>query len=537
MRRRACLAVLLGVLITMGQPASVAQEYSPRAMQAWNPNGSVWAIAVTEDRVYLGGEFTSLQNPTTGETVTRTRLAALDRSTGAPVAEWTPSADAAVYALEAAPNGRIYVGGDFSQVNGSPAARLAALNGAGDRVSGWTASADQRVLDIEQAGRALFVAGQFGVVDGLSRPRVARLDAASGDLVGGFNAQVSATGHVETLEVYKGVVYLGGTFLSLGDLTRRFTGAVDAGTGEAKPWRPVARCGTCRVYELDVVGDRVFGAVGGYGGRAVAWSRKNGAVLWEHLTDGDVHSVDAYDGVAHFGGHFWETFGGEPRAQLGAVEIRTGKVLDLRILTRAPAYPGIWELKAGDDALRAGGWSVLRDQPVQHYFALPAVNPVTAVTVSLSGCDQGCRVRLAQAREDRARVWSTKWLRATGGRRTFEVPMSRTRGMTVQIRAPWDGRLGGNTEVVVRYADQTPGSTVDATKASRKARATSCFAGTSLATHRFGVQVKRTRVWGPDGPTTGTRAWTRVTQRYWQPMRTSPKGVLRTRGVTPCIAP
>ena len=73
-------------------------------------NGRVNAMLRVGNRVYLGGDFTQLLGHN-GEIVPRQYLAALDATTGQPVA-WDPGADGVVTALAASPDGTtIYAGG------------------------------------------------------------------------------------------------------------------------------------------------------------------------------------------------------------------------------------------------------------------------------------------------------------------------------------------------------------------------------------------------------------------------------------------
>lgn len=109
----------------------------------WNPrfDGPVRALAVAFDRgaIYAGGEFTNAAG------VGRSRLAAVDSADGTPLAAWEVSADAAVHALigawdvavpedveddteGAGDDGSVlYVGGEFSTIDGLPRAGLAGL--------------------------------------------------------------------------------------------------------------------------------------------------------------------------------------------------------------------------------------------------------------------------------------------------------------------------------------------------------------------------------------------------------------------------
>jgi hypothetical protein len=82
---------------------------------AWDPNitGTVYALAVTDDAVYVGGDFSAV-----GGTTVRTNFAALSTDIPATVSSWTsnPDPDGAVYALLLA-NDRLYIGGEFGSVD------------------------------------------------------------------------------------------------------------------------------------------------------------------------------------------------------------------------------------------------------------------------------------------------------------------------------------------------------------------------------------------------------------------------------------
>ena len=73
----------------------------------------------------MGGDFTTVNG------VAHSRIAALDPTTGAPIADFKPSANASVRAI-AATASTVYLGGSFSSLNGSGRSALGAVsvNGA-----------------------------------------------------------------------------------------------------------------------------------------------------------------------------------------------------------------------------------------------------------------------------------------------------------------------------------------------------------------------------------------------------------------------
>jgi hypothetical protein len=70
----------------------------------------VLALALANDKLYAGGQFTSISGQA------RNRIAALDSITGLATA-WNPDADNGVYSL-AASTSTVYAGGEFRSVDG-----------------------------------------------------------------------------------------------------------------------------------------------------------------------------------------------------------------------------------------------------------------------------------------------------------------------------------------------------------------------------------------------------------------------------------
>lgn len=358
--------VLSGSLLA---PASAA--FTDRPSFAWAPNSTVFSMARSGNTVYIGGNFTSLRNPTTGQTVARSRLAALDANTGAVLA-WNPGANNTVRALSVGSNGTVYAGGDFTTVAGGTATRLAALTAGGSRVAGWSASANRTVRQIRADGGSVYVAGNFGRVDNTSRIGVAKINAANGSLVTGWNARVRG-GRVRALALGPSSILVGGSFTSLAGQSRQFLGSVSRDTGAVTSWRPSAVCGSCQVLDLDTTGNDVLGAVGGGGGgRAARWSGASGARQWVRGADGDVQAVAmGPDGIAYFGGHFGPTFFGQNRHQLVALNAGNGSLLPYRLDTTGGDSPGVWDLLAEPGQLYVGGNTRLSGTSMRGYLRFP----------------------------------------------------------------------------------------------------------------------------------------------------------------------
>ncbi len=109
-------ASVLGALCLPGPAQATSRSVGDVPDPMYQTNGKVDAVLSVGDTIYIGGTFTSVRPagaPAGTDEVSRSRLAAFSRSTGA-LLRWNPGVGHQVNALAAAPNGRIiYVGGRF----------------------------------------------------------------------------------------------------------------------------------------------------------------------------------------------------------------------------------------------------------------------------------------------------------------------------------------------------------------------------------------------------------------------------------------
>jgi hypothetical protein len=370
---RATVVTCLAALVTTGGALTPAfAAYDDRPGFSWVPNGRVYALAMADGVVYLGGTFSSLYNPVTGVRVTRTRLAAVDAASGELITGWNPGANNTVRSLDVGPNGVVYVGGDFTAAAGRTATRVAAIQASGAAVSGRSASANNTVRQIYAGSEGVYIAGNFSSVNGARRIGIARLSLSSGALATSWNARVTG-GRVRALAPSPNGtdLILGGSFTALSGESRVFAGAVSRASGAVTAWTPPSVCGTCQVLDFAAVGGIAYGAVGGGGGgRAAAWSLSSGARLWVRLGDGDVQAVGVHDGVAYFGGHFGPGFLGAERHQFVALNATTGTLLDYKLEFTGSDAPGIWDILADSSGLRIAGGFQFANAPAARYAVL-----------------------------------------------------------------------------------------------------------------------------------------------------------------------
>lgn len=370
LRRSTLVATLVGAMVLSGgllSPASA--DYADRPESSWVPNGTVFAMTQVGDRVYLGGGFTSLRNPVTGARVQRASLAAVDATTGEPVADWNPGANGRVRALAVGPDGTVYAGGDFTEAAGGPASKLIAITPDGQRVAGWDASVTRVVRDIWATDTALYIGGALGRVNGSARPGVARLDPDTGALDKSFNAQVQGGKVNAILPSPDGdTLLLGGAFQAIGGVPRLYVGSVSLATGAVSSWAPDGLC-SCGVLDLAADDNNAYAAVGGGGGRVSTFALSSGARLWVKRADGDVQTVAVHDGRVYAGGHYGPTFDGAVRHELAVMNASNGALQGYSLAFTGDDHPGIWAVLVDDSMLRIGGGFRLANSPIMKYAA------------------------------------------------------------------------------------------------------------------------------------------------------------------------
>jgi len=130
--------------------------------------------------------------------------------------------DQSVFSAATQSDGRIVIGGDFTQVNGAPRAGIARLNtdGTVDGTFDPGSGADDLVNAVAIQNDKVIIAGFFTTVNGAAQGSIARLDS-SGNLDASFNTGTGADGPILALVVQSdGKVLLGGQFTTFNGVPR-----------------------------------------------------------------------------------------------------------------------------------------------------------------------------------------------------------------------------------------------------------------------------------------------------------------------------
>ncbi len=179
----------------------------------------VRAIAVQADgRVLIGGFFTTVNGTARGGIARLNTDGTLDTSFGNGLA----GADSRVDAVVVQSNGKVVIGGLFTNVNGTLHRGLAWLNSDGTLDTNGVSGANDSVAALVLQGDGkVVVGGAFTAVNGTARGRIARLNT-DGTLDTRFtNALAGANGNVYAIAVQgDGKVVIGGDFTTMSGTAR-----------------------------------------------------------------------------------------------------------------------------------------------------------------------------------------------------------------------------------------------------------------------------------------------------------------------------
>ncbi len=183
------------------------------------PNGIMSTVVVQPDgKALIGGGFTTVNG------TTRWRIARLNTD-GSLDTSFDTSAgpDNIVFDIAPQSDGKIVIGGRFTQVNGITRIRVARLNSngsldtsfdAGDGADNWV-----RAVAVQADGKVL-IGGDFAQVDSTARNHIARLNS-DGSLDTGFDPGAGASGTVRNIVAQPdGKVLIGGSFTQVDGIGR-----------------------------------------------------------------------------------------------------------------------------------------------------------------------------------------------------------------------------------------------------------------------------------------------------------------------------
>ncbi len=292
----------------------------------WVTNGAVNAIVSDAGTIYIGGQFSRV-GPATGSGVP------LHATSGAPIAGF-PKVAGIVRTIVPDGAGGWYLGGSFTSVGGVPRSGVAHL-AADLSVTSWNprmfggastgAGMYGYVCAFAVSGSVVYVAGSFDSIGGQARHNLAALDATTGAATAwspGSNGFF-----IRRIAVSGSTVYVAGEFTSIGGQTRRHVAALDAMTGLATSWDPQP---DADVYALALSDSTVY--IGGYFEHVAGQPRNRIAAIntgsntptsWDPNSTHPVLDIVVAGSTIYVAGDFL-SIGGQPRRAIAALSATSG---------------------------------------------------------------------------------------------------------------------------------------------------------------------------------------------------------------------
>lgn len=169
-----------------------------------------------------------------------------------------------------------------------------------------------------------------------------------------------------------------------------------------------------------------------------------------------------------------------------------------------------------------------------------SATPRTALTFTVDDCE-GCEIQLtsalgtyAEADAGQVDIWNSKVRTVRNGSVTFDILTKRTWGMSVAVRAPWEGFTGYRTTLAWRYNGNFVGDTVTLEEAVTKKKGAACWEGSRSREVTMPIVVEQVRVQGVKKAVAGSIAFVSTTQSWLHPMREAVDGVLGSQDVNIC---
>ncbi len=340
-------AVLLGISLVVASLATArpaGAEISDTARNNWgvigldqtsstDANNHVWAVEQIGNVIYVAGKFNKVIG--NGERFDQPYLAAFHADTGRWINWWRPKLNGPAYALAKSPDGQtLFVGGEFTTVNGKSTSALAALVPATGRLKpGWTTrvtgGGPAAIHDFDVQGPWLYIGGAFRSVgrNGVAQPArsAVRIRHRDGVIDSVWKPQVSG-GSVYGIAASPTLnrVYLAGFFEKVnGSAAAAFGAVLNGAPGSNGAPIPGLRhvANTTQLdarYQLAVEVHRGRVYFGGSQHNLHVYRESDMALERTYLTQfagGDIQHIEAAGNRIYVGCHCWDAVYEAPERQ------------------------------------------------------------------------------------------------------------------------------------------------------------------------------------------------------------------------------
>jgi len=221
-----------------GTPATVTAD----ALPTWQVNGVVWSEAIVGNTVYVAGSFSKARPPGVAQggagEINAGNIFAFDIRTGNPVPNFSHTLNAQSMVVRASPDGsRVYVGGDFTTVDGIAKNHIAAFDTAtGNLVTSFAAGASGQVRALAVTSTSVYAGGNFQSALGKTRVRLAAYAPSNGALQPWAPTADDNKVWSMVMAPDNSRVIVAGQFTTLSGQSAYGMGSLDASTGAVLPW-------------------------------------------------------------------------------------------------------------------------------------------------------------------------------------------------------------------------------------------------------------------------------------------------------------
>jgi hypothetical protein len=375
------VVLMLSVQITIFS-SSIEKEYSYPNPSIYT-DGLVYCVLFHDNTLFIAGGFRSLTG--TNGKFTRSDIGAINVSTGEvlPFAATTNRGGRVRTVIVA--DSTVYIGGSFTQVNGYPCSKVAALDiKTGNPRTQFRMNGDINgtVWALAHAENTLYIGGEFSLIDSLQISNLAAVNAQTGTVFEEYNPSPSdpfndsgrTQGVVRDLLIHPHnpqLLFVAGNFQKTGENedAAYLISLFPDGTLGPSFQRPPRQM----ILDIDIDDDGQFLYAGGGGFYNCVISYSLMEEPFERVWNGDRAEGDAQavavapQGYVYFGFHdgFYEELDAYRMAVLNA---NTGEVHDA--FPEMNHFFGVWALDVTDKYLAVGGDFTQMNGISQTYFAL-----------------------------------------------------------------------------------------------------------------------------------------------------------------------
>jgi hypothetical protein len=418
--------ILLSSIAYVANPSTVFAAPNSALETTVTVNDDVFAVAVTSTKIYIGGNFTQVN----GEA--RNYIAALNLD-GTLDTAWDPDVDDTVLAIYANDT-TVYAGGNFGTVNAtattrSRAAAFPIANGVNTgTATAWDPELNGNVLAIAGSGTKIYLGGEFTDVNaGTTRNGIAAVNSTTGAVDAAWNPNLG--GAVEEMLINDSKVYAVGTFDFVNGLTPRGYGAAfnladGADVGTALAWNPATNGD---VDDISFYNDQIY-TVGEFtqvGAEVISYAARvdptTGAIdnTWDPQADGNIFAISISDDGNIFLGGAFNNIGVDAHKWVGLVNSSDGAVSSWDPVLRAVVQDTVFDLGLSETTIAVGGdFGTVNSDNAHANFAQFEFPEVEFTASSASGLESVTAVNIEVSLDFASDLDTTVDYAVTGGTAT-----------------------------------------------------------------------------------------------------------------------